>query len=87
MVYDIEKRNESDAGYDYYFVEAGRIIIRSDKASIGVMQRMFKIGFNRVAYIMVQLWEAGVVGEEERTKPRAILMSMEGFEELVEEMI
>ena len=54
-----------------------RFIIEKDKASIGMLQRMFKIGFNRAARIMDQLAEAGVVGEEEGTKPRKILMSME----------
>ena len=48
-----------------YFVEAGKLIIDKDKASIGMLQRMFKIGFNRAARIMDQLAEAGVVGEEE----------------------
>ena len=49
------------------------------------LQRMFKIGFNRAARIMDQLAEAGVVGEEEGTKPRKVLMSMEEFEELLEQ--
>ena len=35
--------------------------------------------------IMDQLAEAGVVGEEEGTKPRKVLMSMEEFEELLEQ--
>ncbi len=69
---------------DALFVEAGRFIIEKDKASIGMLQRMFKVGFNRAARIMDQLAEAGVVGEEEGTKPRKILMSMEEFEELLE---
>ncbi|MBR0092128.1 MAG: DNA translocase FtsK [Lachnospiraceae bacterium] len=66
---------------DEYFAEAGRFIIGKEKASIGNLQRVFKIGFNRAARIMDQLCEAGVVGEEEGTKPRRILMSMEEFEE------
>lgn len=66
---------------DEYFVQAGRFIIEKDKASIGMLQRMFKIGFNRAARIMDQLAEAGVVGEEEGTKPRKVLMSAEEFEE------
>lgn len=70
---------------DDYFVEAGRFIIDKDKASIGLLQRAFKIGFNRAARIMDQLYEAGVVGEEEGTKPRKILMSMEEFEQYIEE--
>ena len=42
--------------------------LRRTKASIGMLQRMFKIGFNRAARIMDQLAEAGVVGAEEGTK-------------------
>ena len=56
-----------------------------DKASIGMLQRMLKIGFNRAARIMDQLAEAGVVGEDEGTKPRKVLMSEEQFEELIEQ--
>ena len=70
---------------DQYFVEAAKFIIEKDKASIGMLQRMFKIGFNRAARIMDQLCEAGVVGEEEGTKPRKILMSQEQFEQYMEE--
>ena len=70
---------------DEYFVQAGKFIIEKDKASIGMLQRMFKIGFNRAARIMDQLAEAGVVGEEEGTKPRKVLMSMEEFEERLEQ--
>ncbi len=69
---------------DEYFVQAAKFIIEKDKASIGMLQRVFKIGFNRAARIMDQLAEAGVVGEEEGTKPRKVLMSMEQFEELME---
>ncbi len=71
---------------DEYFEEAGRFIIDKDKASIGMLQRAFKIGFNRAARIMEQLHDYGVVGEEEGTKPRKILMSPEEFEQLLEEI-
>lgn len=71
-------------GRDEYFEQAGRFIIEKEKASIGMLQRMFKIGFNRAARIMDQLSEVGVVGEEEGTKPRKVLMSMEEFQELLE---
>jgi len=70
----------NDNGKDEYFAEAGRFIIEKDKASIGMLQRVYKIGFNRAARIMDQLSDAGVVGPEEGTKPRKILMTMEEFE-------
>lgn len=72
--------------YDQYFADAGRFIIEKDKASIGMLQRVFKIGFNRAARIMDQLCEIGVVGEEEGTKPRKVLMTAEEFEQLAEEL-
>lgn len=75
--------NERDA----YFVEAGKFVIEKEKGSIGMLQRMFKVGFNRAARIMDQLEEAGVVGPEEGTKPRKILMSLEEFEAYVEEYV
>ncbi len=72
---------------DEYFVDAGKFIIGKDKASIGMLQRVYKIGFNRAARIMDQLSEAGVVGPEEGTKPRKVLMTMEEFENYVEEYL
>ncbi len=79
--------SDTSSAFDEYFVEAGRFIIEKDKASIGMLQRVFKIGFNRAARIMDQLCEAGVVGEEEGTKPRKVLMSPEQFESFVEEAV
>lgn len=75
----------SGDGKDELFVEAAKIIIEKDKASIGLLQRMLRIGFNRAARIMDQLGDAGVVGPEEGTKARKILMSMEQFENYLEE--
>ncbi|MBQ2986643.1 MAG: DNA translocase FtsK [Tyzzerella sp.] len=72
---------------DEYFIYAGQFVIESDKGSIGMLQRKFKIGFNRAARIMDQLAEAGVVGPEEGTKPRKVLMSMEQFEEYIDEYV
>ena len=70
-----------DDRYDEYFEDAARLVIEKDKASIGNLQRVFRIGFNRAARIMDQLCEAGVVGPEEGTKPRRILMTMDQFDE------
>jgi S-DNA-T family DNA segregation ATPase FtsK/SpoIIIE len=74
---------DSDSDRDEYFVQAGNIIIEKEKASIGMLQRAFKIGFNRAARIMDQLCEAGVVGDEEGTKPRKVLMTKAQFDEYV----
>lgn len=72
-------------GRDSYFIEAAKIIVDKEKASIGMLQRYLKVGFNRAARIMDQLEEAGIVGPEEGTKPRKVLMSPEEFEMYLEE--
>ncbi len=72
------------AGVDDEFINVGRFVIESNKASIGWVQRRFKMGFNRAARIMDQLADAGVVGPDEGTKARQILMSSEQFENYIE---
>lgn len=72
-------------GRDSYFLEAAKIIIDKEKASIGMLQRYLKVGFNRAARIMDQLEEAGIVGPEEGTKPRKVLMTPEEFETFIDE--
>ena len=62
-------------------------MIEKEKGSIGMLQRYFKVGFNRAARIMDQLEEAGIVGPEEGTKPRRVLMTQEQFEQYEEEYL
>lgn len=68
---------------DVLFADAGRLCIQKDKGSTSMIQRQFRVGFNRAARIMDQLYDAGVVGQEETNKPRKILMSLEEFEEML----
>ena len=77
----ISDGEEVDDDRDQYFADAGRLIIEKQKGSIGMLQRNFKIGFNRAARIMDQLEEAGVVGSEIGTKPRTVRMTIQDFEE------
>ncbi len=77
--------SDGSSDIDEYFVDAARFIIEKDKASIGMLQRAFRIGFNRAGRIMDQLYEAGVVGGDEGTKPRKVLMTEEQFEQYLEE--
>lgn len=74
-----EEAKNVNSDRDEFFEEAGKFIIEKQKASIGMLQRVYRIGFNRAARIMDQLSEAGVVGPEEGTKPRKILMSAAEF--------
>ncbi len=73
--------HDGDYGLDPLFIEAAALVVGKEKASIGMLQRALKIGFNRAGRIMDQMETQGVVGEDEGTKPRSVLMSLEEFEE------
>ena len=66
---------------DELFVKAAEYIIENEKASIGNLQRVFRIGFNRAARMMDQLADAGIVGKDEGTKARQVLMDRGQFED------
>ncbi|MBO4837955.1 MAG: DNA translocase FtsK [Lachnospiraceae bacterium] len=65
---------------DDLFMEAAEYIIENEKASIGNLQRVFRIGFNRAARLMDQLADAGIVGKDDGTKARQIMMDRAQFE-------
>lgn len=71
-----------DDGNDVLFDEAARFVIEREKGSTSMLQRMFKIGFNRASRIVEQLEKAGIVGPDEGTKPRKVLMTLEEFEQI-----
>lgn len=83
----IDSGSGAGDGRDPYFADAAKMLIDKEKGSIGMLQRYFKVGFNRAARIMDQLEEAGIVGPEEGTKPRRVLMSAEQFEQYEEEYL
>ena len=73
----------ADNSLDAYFDEACRFVVEKEKASSGMLQRVFKIGYTRAARIVDQMEEAGVVGPEEGTKPRKVLMNSMQLEEFL----
>ncbi|MCR4643406.1 MAG: DNA translocase FtsK [Lachnospiraceae bacterium] len=68
---------------DEYFDKACRFVVEKEKASSGMLQRIFKVGYNRAARIVDQMEANGVVGPEEGTKPRKVLMNAEQLEEFL----
>ena len=65
---------------DFYFTEAAYSVLKKEKASVGMIQRSCKIGFNRAEKILNQLEIAGIVGPEIGTQPRQVLMSYKEFQ-------
>lgn len=69
---------------DEYFDEAKALIIEMQTASISLLQRRFRIGYNRAARLIDELEEQGVVGASEGSKPRKVLMTYSD-DEVIEE--
>ena len=82
----ISDGGSDDDGRDALFADAAKIIVDKEKASIGMLQRYLKVGFNRAARIMDQLEEAGIVGPEEGTKPRIVLVTTEELSSIIDEL-
>lgn len=64
---------------DVYFESAAQLFIQQKRASVGLLQRTYKIGFNRAAKIMDQLCEAGVISLENGSNTRTVLMNETEF--------
>ncbi len=84
MITSAAEHGAVQAERDEYFEKAAYFILEKEKASIGALQRNFKIGFNRAARIMDQLAAAGVVSEEDGTKPRRILINLDELKEILD---
>ena len=78
---DKQQSTQSDnQSQEEYFRKAAELTVAKQKASIGLLQRTLRIGFNRAAHLMEQLEEAGIVGPEKGTRPRDVLMDKEGLD-------
>ncbi len=64
---------------DVYFESAARLFIQQKRASVGLLQRTYKIEFNRATKIMDQLCKAGVISPENGSNTRTVLMNETKF--------
>uniref|UniRef100_UPI0025F2EF8F DNA translocase FtsK n=1 Tax=uncultured Enterococcus sp. TaxID=167972 RepID=UPI0025F2EF8F len=59
---------------DELFNEAKELVVDMQTASASLLQRRFRVGYNRAARIIDELEEHGVVGPSEGSKPRKVLL-------------
>lgn len=67
---------------DAFFDKAVDLVIQKQKASTSMLQRQFRIGYNRAARLMESLESQGIVGPEEGSKPRKVLLTKQQWEEM-----
>ncbi|HQF41605.1 MAG TPA: DNA translocase FtsK 4TM domain-containing protein [Ignavibacteriaceae bacterium] len=78
-IYD--KKKESSTGVssdlDPMFEEAAKVIVRHQQGSVSLLQRRLRLGYSRAARIVDQLEEAGIVGPNDGSKARTVLVENE----------
>ena len=72
--------NQGSDDRDEFFEAAIDLVIEKEKASVSMLQRQFRIGYNRAARIVDQLEEEGIIGGEEGSKPRKVLVTQAQWE-------
>jgi S-DNA-T family DNA segregation ATPase FtsK/SpoIIIE len=75
----LEKQGEADGedeekSYDERYDEAVALVARTGQASISMIQRHLRIGYNRAARIIEVMEQEGVVGPSDGVKPREVLV-------------
>ncbi|MCA9381835.1 DNA translocase FtsK 4TM domain-containing protein [Candidatus Dojkabacteria bacterium] len=76
-----ESKKEAEMGEfknfseDDLFKDALQVVLNSRKASASMLQRKLKIGYNRAARLIDEMYDAGVVGPADGSKPRDVLIS------------
>ena len=76
-----DKKKEAAGGFladlDPMFEDAARVIVRHQQGSVSLLQRRLKLGYSRAARIVDQLEEAGIVGPNDGSKARTVLVENE----------
>lgn len=75
MIPDEPETNSQGEPEDEYYQEAVELVVEMQTASISLLQRRFRIGYNRAARIVDEMEVRGIVGPHEGTKPRDVLVN------------
>ena len=86
----IEKGNLPQHGKDYdgdeLLQDAIECVVAAGQASVSMLQRRFRIGYNRAARIVDMMEARGVVGPQDGSRPRQVLISEDELNEMKNEM-
>lgn len=83
----IERTNvqESMDDSDDLLPDAIDLVVRSGQASVSMLQRRFRIGYNRAARIVDMMEARGIIGPQDGSRPRQVLMTEEELDNLENE--
>ena len=80
----IERTDAGNSGEDTdeLLPEAIDLVVKSGQASVSMLQRRFRIGYNRAARIMDMMEARGIVSPQDGSRPRQVLISEEELEQM-----
>lgn len=74
----------SETPQDELYEEAKALIVEMQTASISLLQRRFRIGYNRAARLVDELEEHGIIGPSEGSKPRKVFLEPESEDTIID---
>ncbi|MCL6472503.1 MAG: DNA translocase FtsK [Firmicutes bacterium] len=83
---EIFEDKRSQYGFDYddpMFDDAVKIVVNAGQASVSMLQRRLRLGYSRAARLIDMMEAKGIVGSYEGSKPRAVLITPEEYDELM----
>ena len=90
MIDRIERANsvvssvEDKAPDDELLSDAIELVVQAQQASVSMLQRRFRIGYNRAARIVDMMEERQIVGPQDGSRPRQVLITEEDLMEMKE---
>lgn len=75
----------ADEDTDELLPEAIELVVRSGQASVSMLQRRFRIGYNRAARIVDMMEARGIVSAQDGSRPRQVLITEEEYELMMSE--
>lgn len=79
---ETSKIDYNEEAVDELLRDAIELVVNAEQASVSMLQRKFRIGYNRAARLVDMMEERGIVGPPDGSRPRRVLLSKAGLEEL-----
>ena len=87
IVRQLNQNNTISTDVDELFEDALKLVIEAQQASISMLQRKLRIGYNRAARLIDDMEQKGFVGPHEGSKPRQVLIDNQFFEQNIKKSI
>jgi len=77
-----QSTNEDAGNDDDFLAEAIEVVVKAQQASVSMIQRRFRVGYNRAARMIDMMEDRGIIGPADGSRPRQVLMSEEELLEM-----